>query len=129
MRVFSFRAEDQRRIGVPGLGSGTRVVLSSRSFGDRTEGGVPNKEAAPAPPKRGGWLHVAQMQERYIKADPTKGGIDPTGERVHPVPRRPLATQNRGGEDDLGFGAEGESGAAVQGGARGRAMQGGARGD
>jgi len=44
-------------------------------------------------------------------------------------PRRPPATQDGDGEDDLGFGAEGESGAAVQGGARGRAMQGGARGD
>ena len=42
-------------------------------------------------------------------------------------PRRPPATQD--GEDDLGFGAEGESGAAVRGGARGRAMQGGAHGD
>ena len=45
-RVFGFRAEGQRRpassLLVLGLGSSTRVVLSSRSFDDQTEGGVPN---------------------------------------------------------------------------------------
>ena len=50
------------------------------------------QEAAPAPPERGGWLHVAQTEERCVGAHSAKGGVDPTRERVDPDPgglRRP----------------------------------------
>ena len=45
-RIFGCLAEEQRRLAlsslVLGLGSSARAVWSSRSFGNRTEGGVPN---------------------------------------------------------------------------------------
>ena len=52
-RIFGCLAEEQRRLAlsslVLGLGSSARAVWSSRSFGDRTEGGVPN--SSPSEPR------------------------------------------------------------------------------
>jgi len=52
-RIFGCLPEEQRRLAlsslVLGLGSSSRAVWSSRSFGDRTEGGVPN--SSPSEPR------------------------------------------------------------------------------
>jgi len=44
-RIFGCLAKEQRRLALSslGLGSSARAGWSSRSFGDRTEGGVPNR--------------------------------------------------------------------------------------
>ena len=53
-RVFVFRPEDKRRressVFTP-VGFNVLAALSSHTFGDRTEGGVPNKECPTEPSK------------------------------------------------------------------------------